>query len=121
MGLTQTAEKKRGSQRPGRGVSGSQQATMPQPVPDCGASSPEVDARCLALTVRWSARCRLPSLISSLIHVRVPPFTNGQHPVPSRLEDKYSHPWTGILNTEKRKVGGSTPPLTTYDLLERAA
>ena len=27
--------------------------------------------------------------------------------------DHHGHPWTVILNTEKRKVGGSTPPLTT--------
>ena len=32
---------------------------------------------------------------------------------PSRPEDQYSQRWTVILNPEKPKIGGSTPPLTT--------
>ena len=31
----------------------------------------------------------------------------------SRHRDGYGEFWTAILNPEKRKVGGSTPPLTT--------
>jgi hypothetical protein len=31
----------------------------------------------------------------------------------SRLKDQPGQHWTVILNPEKRKVGGSTPPLTT--------
>jgi len=34
----------------------------------------------------------------------------------SRQADHYGHSCTVIRNPEKRKVGGSTPPLTTSDL-----
>src|ERR1035437_6205358 len=53
------------------------------------------------------------SLIPSLIHVRVPESTGGCRRVPSRAGDQHGQPWTVILNPEKRKVGGSPPPLTT--------
>jgi hypothetical protein len=53
------------------------------------------------------------SLILSLIHLRTP-ASIGVHPMPlSRQTDLHGQSWTVVLNPEKRKVGGSTPPLTT--------
>ncbi len=46
--------------------------------------------------------CRRGSLISSLIHVRVPRFTTGRSRAPSRAGDHHGQPWTVILNPEKR-------------------
>ena len=53
------------------------------------------------------------SLISSLIHVRVPRSTTGCRWVPSRAGDQRGQPWTVILNPEKRKVGSPILSLTT--------
>ena len=62
---------------------------------------------------RASGLGRFRSLISSLIHVRLPRSITGHRRVPSRSGDQRGQPWTVMLNPEKRKVGGSTPPLTT--------
>jgi hypothetical protein len=65
------------------------------------------------------ARCdhqgtgQVRSLIPSLIHIRVPRSATGRGRVPSRPEDQRGQRWTVFLNPEKRKVGGSAPPLTT--------
>jgi hypothetical protein len=58
---------------------------------------------------------RVRSLIPSLIHVRVPRCITNRHRALSRARDRHGQPWTVIPNPEKRKAGGSTPPLTTID------
>ena len=60
------------------------------------------------------------SLISSLIHARAFQSITGYRGSLNKLRDQPGQPWIVILNPEKRKVGGSTPPLTTTsDLRER--
>ena len=53
------------------------------------------------------------SLIPSLIHLRTPMPIGVHHRSLSSQRDLYDRSCTVILNPEKRKVGGSTPPLTT--------
>ncbi len=50
---------------------------------------------------------RTVSLIPSLIHVRVPASITVYCPAKSRSIDHHGRFWTVILNTQKRKVGGS--------------
>jgi hypothetical protein len=56
---------------------------------------------------------RVNSLISSLIHLRPPGFISVYPMSVSSPVDLRGRSCTVILNPEKRKVGGSTPPLTT--------
>src|SRR6185312_6121290 len=51
-----------------------------------------------------------PSLIPSLIHVRAGPSIRGHRTCARRQGDQDGPSWTMVLNPEKRKVGGSTPP-----------
>src|SRR6185437_14618252 len=53
------------------------------------------------------------SLISSLIHPRTPASIGVHRSFLSRHVDLRGRSCTVIRNPEKRKVGGSTPPLTT--------
>jgi hypothetical protein len=53
------------------------------------------------------------SLIPSLIHVRIPTSITVYHRTLNRLIHQLGRSWTVNLHPEKRKVGGSTPPLTT--------
>jgi hypothetical protein len=58
-------------------------------------------------------RVELGSLIPSLIHPRAPASIDVHRMPLSRQGDLRGQSCTMILNPEKRKVGGSTPPLTT--------
>jgi len=61
------------------------------------------------------------SLIPSLIHLRTPASIGVHHSSLSRQGDLRGQSCMVILNPEKRKAGGSTPPLTTTsDLRQRA-
>jgi hypothetical protein len=60
------------------------------------------------------ALTRKSSLIFSLIQARSGTSTTGHLGLPARQLDQPDPAWTAILNPEKRKVGGSTPPLTTH-------
>ena len=63
----------------------------------------------------------LDSLIPSVIHVRASASLGVYHRPLSSQKDLCGRSWTVVLNPEKRKVGGSTPPLTTSsDLRKRA-
>jgi hypothetical protein len=55
----------------------------------------------------------LGSLIPSLIHPRTPASTSVYRRSLSRKVDHHGRTCTVMRNPEKRKVGGSTPPLTT--------
>jgi len=55
----------------------------------------------------------LPRLSSRLIRVRAGEYANGRLRFWVRQMNRGGQPRTVILRTEKRKVGGSTPPLTT--------
>jgi len=59
---------------------------------------------------------RTVSLITSLIHLRTPTSIDVYRRSLSRQVDDRGRSCTVILAPEKRKVGGSTPPLTTSQL-----
>jgi hypothetical protein len=72
-----------------------------------------IKCRCSIRRHDQRAGIELGSLIPSLIHPRAP-ASIGVHPMPlSRQADLCGQSCMMILNPEKRKVGGSTPPLTT--------
>jgi hypothetical protein len=77
-------------------------------VHSCGADGAE--------SPRPIALARKSSLIFSLIQARSHTSTAGHLCLPARQLDRRDLAWTAILNPDKRKVGGSTPPLTTSEL-----
>ena len=64
-------------------------------------------------TSRPARRIDLGSLIASLIHPRTPASIGVYRCSLSRQIDHHGRTCTVNRTTEKRKVGGSTPPLTT--------
>jgi hypothetical protein len=82
--------------------------------PTKGQRQPEYAALGVIGAVRGIARLPVSFVVSyMLIHARASQAFTGQRHVLSRPADWYGQPWTAILNAEKRKVGGSTRPLTT--------
>jgi hypothetical protein len=86
------------------------------PVPDTG--HPIQVIRLEVADRAWSWKARWPAAVSvsvSFADVRGSPraVVKDRH---TGEMDPGERLWTVILRTEKRKVGGSTPPLTTHNL-----